>query len=197
MHVLLEKYTRSSRYRVKLSLTLTGTTLVSLDDDDHIHPAFERCVRNLLGDVHAYKERMSHESERQKEEKGTLQHLQPDLDPDGAAIEQATQSGDYGAFRVAMLGYEEPVRKRVGRWIERYPEVAARIGKGLQIADLVEEVFLEAFDGYDRRPREVRFGVWLEHLIDPAVKKLVNGRNGELDNVRRARAAGDAEMGQS
>src|SRR5262249_26966272 len=148
-----------------------------------------------LADVHAYKDRMSKETERQKHEKGTHQDLQPDVDPDSAKIEQATASGDYDAFRVATIGYEEPVRKRVGRWVERYPEVAARIGKELQIADLVEEVFLVAFDGYDHRPKEARFGDWLEKLIDPAIKKITNGRNGELDDVRRAQTARDAEAG--
>lgn len=191
LHVLLEQFLRSSTASVKLSLTLSGTTLVSLDEGTHLHACFERCVHNLLADVHAFKCRMGNESELQKHEKGTHQDLLPDVDPDPAALEAAVQANDYNAFRTATLGYDEPVRKRIGRWIERYPAAAARIGKGLEIADLVEEVFLDAFEGYSHRPQQIRFGDWLERLIDPAVKEIVNGRNGELENVRLARAARD------
>jgi ribosome-associated translation inhibitor RaiA len=189
LHMVLEQFPRDSTFRAKLSLTLTGTTLVSLDDGPQLHAAYERCVHNLMEQVQAFKARLGNESEVQKQEKGTHQDLVPDVDPDPQALEAAVQGEDYNAFRTATLGYEEPVRKRIGRWIERYPAASARIGKGLEIEDLVEEVFLDAFEGYARRPKEIRFGDWLERLIDPAVKEIVNGRNGELENVRLARAA--------
>jgi hypothetical protein len=92
-----------------------------------------------------------------------------------------------------LLGYEEPLRKRVGRWVERYPGVAARIGKDLTIADLVEEVFLDSFELFNRRPRDLRFGAWLESLIDPAVKEVASDHNGELENVRMAQSALEAD----
>ena len=53
---------------------------------------------------------------------------------------------------------EESLRKRVGRWLGRYPEVQEKVGTDLAIADVVEAVFLNAFEGYDRRPRGVRLG---------------------------------------
>jgi ribosome-associated translation inhibitor RaiA len=195
LHVLLERYPKSTTFRVKLSLVLTGTTLVSLEDADHVHAAFECCVNNLLEDVHAYKSRLSNESERQKHEKGTHQDLLPDVDPDLSALESAVLGGDYNAFRTATLGYEEPLRKRVGRWIERYPALAARIGRDLKIADLVEEVFLDSFERYGRRPKDLRFGDWLVSLIDPAVKEIARDQNGELENVRLAQSAREAEEG--
>ena len=193
LHVLLERFPKSTTFRVKLSLVLTGTTLVSLQDAEHIHMAFEQCVNNLLEDVHAYKSRLSNEPERQKHEKGTHQDLLPDFDPDASALESAIRSADYNSFRRVLLGYEEPLRKRVGRWVERYPGVAARIGKDLTIADLVEEVFLDSFELFNRRPRDLRFGAWLESLIDPAVKEVASDHNGELENVRMAQSALEAD----
>ncbi len=92
------------------------------------------------------------EPERQKTGEGDA----PDAAADGAArpaaIDAAVRDGDYAAFRTATFVYEEPVRKRAGRWVERYPEAEAQIGKQLEIADIVEEVFLNAFEQYDRRP---------------------------------------------
>jgi DNA-directed RNA polymerase specialized sigma24 family protein len=61
------------------------------------------------------------------------------------------------------------------------------VGRSFTIADIVEEVFLDAFDAYDRRAKEVRFGDWLESLIDPAVKDLLRDRDGALENISMAR----------
>jgi ribosome-associated translation inhibitor RaiA len=193
LHILIERFPRTTRFRTKISLALTGTTLVSQEDADHLHAAFELCVHNLIEDVQAYKARMSNEPERQKLEKGTHQELFPDIDPDPAALEDAVRREDYRAFRLALFGYEEPLRKRVGRWVERYPTMAARIGRDLRIADLVEEVFLDAFQSCANRPKGIRFGDWLEGLIDPAVKEIANDHNGELDNARMAQSAVEAE----
>src|SRR5262249_28926026 len=145
--------------------------------------------------VRAYKERLGNVEERAKHEKGTLQGVAPSIDPDAAAIDKAVRDGDYTAFRTVTFGYEEAVRKRAGRWVERYPDVQARIGRGLELADVVEEVFLTAFEQYDERPRDIRFGEWLEQLIDPAVRELHKNGDRELENINLARAARAAERG--
>src|SRR5262249_14056924 len=124
-----------------------------------------------------------------KREKGTVQEVEPTPPPDHAAVERAVREGDYNAFRTATCGYEESVRKRIGRWIERYPEVEARIDRGLKVQDLVEEVFLLAFEGSDQRPPDVRFGEWLSGLIDPAVKALQDGGDSELENINMVRSS--------
>ena len=136
------------------------------------------------------------EPERQKQEKGTHQTLQPSAAPDLAVVDAAVSDGDYAAFRTATFAYEEPLRKRAGRWVERYPEAEARIGRRLEMADIVEEVFLNAFERYDRRPKGVRFGEWLEGLIDPAVRELLAHPDQELENIALARAARGPERGR-
>jgi ribosome-associated translation inhibitor RaiA len=195
LHVLVEHTARTNDYSVKLTLRLPGSTLVGNDHDPLLHPAFERCVLGLEENVRAYKDRLDKVEERAKVEKGTHQGLEPSVDPDAAALERAAREGDYNAFRTATFGYEEAVRKRAGRWVERYPEVQARIGKGLTIDDVVEEVFLTAFDQYDRRPTGVRLGDWLDGLIDPAVKALQRNGDEELENINLARSARAAERG--
>jgi hypothetical protein len=195
LHVLIEFHKHSTNYDVKTSLILTGQTLVSCESGTTPHPALERCVANLVEDVQGYKGRLGQVPERQKIEKGTHQNLQPSVDPDPAALDAAVRSGDFTAFRTATFGYEEALRDRVGRWVQRYPEVNARIDKDFTIADLVEDVFLNAFEGYDKRPHDVRFGDWLDHLIDPTVKALASHPDEELENVNMARSARAAEVG--
>ena len=189
LHVLIEHNARTNDYSVKTDLFLTGETLVCRELDAHPYTAFERCVERLEAEVQAYKARLDQEPERQKTEKGTRQTVQPTAAPDMAALNAAVGDGDYTAFRTAAFAYDESVRKRVGRWVERYPEAEARIGKGLQIDDIVEEVFLDAFEQYDHQPAGVRFGEWLEDLIDPAVKELLRRPDAELENIRLARSA--------
>ena len=134
-------------------------------------------------------------AERRKAEDGTHNEILPSLPLDLAAIETAFGDGDYTAFRTATLPYEEEVRKRIGRWVQRYPEWDARIGNGVGLEELTEEVFLMAFDQWDKRPEEFRFGTWLESLIDPAVRAVMEHPDEELENIAMARSAREAEQG--
>ena len=195
LHVLIERNARRNDFTVKTDLFLSGETLVCSDHDVLSYTAFERCIKKLVADVQAYKDRLGHAPERQKTEKGTHQTVRPTALPDTAAIDAAVRDGDYAAFRTATFVYEEPVRKRAGRWVERYPEADVQIGKQLKIADIVEEVFLIAFENCGRRPEGARFGDWLEDLIDPAVKELLKNPDAELENIRQARSARAAENG--
>ncbi len=196
LHVLVERNARANDYSVKTDLFLTGETLVCREQDAQLYTAYERCLEGLAKEVQAYKNRLDQGTERQKTEKGTRQTVEPTSSPDMAAIDAAVRDQDYAAFRTATFAYEESVRKRIGRWVERYPKAEAQIGKGLKIADLVEEVFLDAFEKYARQPVGVRFGEWLEGLIDPAVKELLKNPDAELENIRQARSARAAEEGR-
>lgn len=179
---------RSHKYRLKTALVLTGRTLAAGELDEHVLPAFDRCIRKLVYKVRAYVDAMEQTEEQSKLHKGTHQHVVPSQEPDADTLREAIAEGDYAAFRRATYVYEESLRKRVGRWIERYPDVEAQLGETYTIADFVEEVFLNAFERFDRWPDEVRFGEWLEHLIDPSVKLLTRHKDEELENIDFARS---------
>ena len=98
-------------------------------------------------------------------------------------IEAAVSDSNYEAFRRACDVYEEPVRKAVGRWIQRYPALNAEIGETVPIADIVEEVFLNAFEQFEAKPDNVPMAEWFEGLIDPALTDLTMQPDEELDNV--------------
>jgi ribosome-associated translation inhibitor RaiA len=189
LHVLIAHNARSNDYSVKTSLELTGETLVSSDHAPQPFPAYEHCLNNLVESVKAYKERLGRVPERQRVEKHTVQPIQPSPGPDGSALDAAVSDGDYAAYRTAAFGYEEAVRKRAGRWVGRYPEVDATVGRGLTMDDLIEEVFLLAFERHGTRPRDVPYGEWLAGLIDMAVKTLQAHPDEELENVRLVRSA--------
>lgn len=174
---------RSNMYHVKTSLRLTGRTLFTGDHDTQFHPAYERCLRKLVHKVESYKHSLGSEPELKKETQGTLHEVIPTREPDAEAMQKAVDDYDYSAFWRAVAVYEEPVRKRAGRWIERYPQAAAQLGTSLSLDEIVEEVFLNAFERYERRPH-VPLGTWLEELIDDSIRAFIENPDAERENVR-------------
>ena len=75
-------------------------------------------------------------------------------------------------------------------------DVAARLGRDLHISDIVEDVFLIAFEEYAYRPKDIRLGEWLGRHIDTAIKAIANHPEEELENVNMARLARLAETGR-
>jgi hypothetical protein len=115
-------------------------------------------------------------------------------DPDSGVLGAAVRAGDYRAFRTALSGYEDWLRKRVGRWLQRFPEAEARIGRGLAIGDVVEEIYLAAFERYGQRPDEVPLHQWLEDLIDPSWRVLLRHPDAERENASLARTLRDTPL---
>jgi len=189
LHIMIEGNARSNDVSVKLTLILPGNTLVTNDRDAVVTVAFDRCLTALTDAVERYKARLDGQDDRNKAEKGTAHDLRPTRDLDLAAVDRAVAAGDYAAFRAALLPFEDAVQARAGRWVQRYPEFEARIGKDVKLSDVTEEIFLTAFDQYDRRPEGLHLSEWLENLIDPAVKDLMTNTADEKENINLARSA--------
>lgn len=193
LYLTIIHHARSHDYHVKTALRLPRKTLFTGDRDPHVHAAFERCVRKLVKKVHAYKERLSDASEAAKREEGTHQEILPTQEPDVDTLTRAVQNGDYAAFRRATDVYEEPLNKRIGRWVQRYPEVESELGNRFNISDIVEEVFLNAFERYEQKPQSLTFHDWLENLIDPSVKLMMRHPEEEMENINFSRTLTEAE----
>jgi len=116
-------------------------------------------------------------------------------DPEAGPLAEAVRRGDYRAFRTALAGYEEWLGKRGGGWGQRYPEAQAQIGRGLLLGDLVEEVYLNAFERFAQRPTDVRLSEWLEDLLDPSLKALLRHPDEESDNASLARTVRQVPLG--
>jgi len=110
------------------------------------------------------------------------------------ADQHGVRAGNYRAFSAALATYEEWLRLRVGRWVQRYPEAQAKVGGDLLIGDLVEEVYLNAFEGWVRRPTEVGLGWWLESSIDPSLRALLRHPAEVKENASLARTLREAPL---
>jgi len=189
LHVMIEGNARSNDVSVKLTLILPGNTLVTNDRDAVLSVAFDRCLSALTDLVQGYKDKLGGHDQRNHLEKGTAHEMFPTRNIDVEAVDRAVAAGDYAAFRNAMLPFEDPVQARAGRWVQRFPEFEARIGKDVKLSDVTEEIFLTAFDQYNTRPDGLHLSEWLENLIDPSVKALMNNTAEEKENINLARTA--------
>lgn len=193
LYITIHHHARSNDYHVKTSLALPGRTLFTGERHEDRYTAYERCIGKLVQKVAAYKSHLDDEDERTKFQKGTHQEIIPTQVPDHAVLVKSVADDDYVTFRKETWIYEEPVRKRIGRWIKRYPELQQLIGVELDIADFVEDVFLTAFHQFHRKPDAVLPGDWLEGLIDEVMHNLMAHPDRELDKIEEARAAIEAE----
>jgi len=196
LYVTVSHYARSGDYHVGCSLILTGRTLFTGERDEQPVSAFGRCVRKLLHRLTAYKDNLAAKPEQAKTQHGTAHEIVPTREPDAETLSAAVEGNNYAAFREALSVYEEPIRKRLGRWIQRYPEVEERLGITYALDDLVEEVLLNAFERFGDKPQAMRLGEWIEELIDPSVKDMMHHPDRELANidaVRSWREASDDE----
>ena len=187
---------RSNDISVKLSLILPGRTLVARDHGDVVFPAFDRCLESLVRELDGYKNGLANETDVAKKEAGTRHDMQPSVEVDGQALDDAVRAADYAAFRKALQPFDEELRRSVGRWVQRYPEVDDAIGDGVEIADIVEETMLEAFEKYGDRPESVPVGAWLHHQIDSAVKSILRNPESVMENISLVRTAVDAPEGK-
>ncbi|MCA9170179.1 MAG: hypothetical protein KDB23_21025 [Planctomycetales bacterium] len=188
LHITIVWHAKPHDYHVKTSLMLPGRTLFTGERGTQVHDTFEACIRKLGKKLSAYKLSLRGQAQIDKTVRGTRVVVTPTQPVDGALLESAVAGGDYAAFRTALDGYEAPLSDRAGRWIQRYPDVQALIGESLNISDIVEDVFLAAFEAYPKRSAHVTLGDWLEQFIDPAVQSLIATSPSELEKLRLARS---------
>lgn len=195
LYVTVTRFPRTGDFHVKTSLVLTGRTLFTGDRDVLVHPAYQRCIHKLVHKLEAYIEALGQKPTIRKHEEGTQLDLLPATVPDAALLERAAADGDYAAFRKALSVYDEALHRRVSRWINRYPMLEARLGDTLSVDDAVEEVYLNAYERFGERPRSLRFGQWLEELIDSSLRALLEHPDEELTSISLARTLQEMDMG--
>ncbi len=183
VHINLEYNPNSEEYEVKLALVLPGQTFATGDVSEVWEQSLEKSVQKLIRRIEHYKSSMSGEPEQARIAAGTTMEVEPNRRMDGKMVAAAVESGNYAEFRKGMYPIEESLRNRVGRWVQRYPQIQAKIGSQFTIADIVEETFMLAFDRYSHWHPELLFGQWIENLIDPAMKAIANDSEGELEII--------------
>ncbi len=183
LHINLEYNTNSEQYEVKLALVLPGQTFATGDVSEAWEPSLEKSVQKMIRRIEHYKSTLSGESAQAHAAAGTTMEVEPNRRMDGKQVAGAVASGNYTEFREAMYPIEESLRDRVGRWIQRYPQIQLKLGSRFTIADIVEETFMMAFDRYEHWHAEMFFGQWIETLIDPAMKKIARDPDGELETI--------------
>lgn len=177
-------------YQVEAKLQLPARSFSTADRDMYLDLAFQRCLHKLTHRVEGYK--LDPEEKAAVAAAQRVSALEQNVvipeGIDAGPLGKAVEAGDYCRFRNTLVGYEDWLRKRVGRWVQRYPEAERQVGNGLKIGDLVEEVYLNAFESYPGRPAEVSLSDWLDSLIDPSLRALLRHPDAEQENASMARS---------
>lgn len=179
---------QSQVYHVESKLKLPGQTLFADEKDPYLDTALQRCIQELHRRTEAYKEHPDREAVAAAERREAFERnaIAPQA-PDSGPLARTVEAGDYRAFRIALAGYEEWLRKRAGRLVQRIPEAQARLGEGLRLGDIVEGVYLRAFEQFTRRPTAVSLTEWLEGLIEPSIQALLRHPGEEAEAASMAR----------
>jgi len=186
---------RSKVYHVECKLKLPGRTLITGEEDPYLDAALQRCARKLLRKAEAYQDHPDREAVAAAERREALgKEMAAPEAPDTGPLAEAAAAGEYRPFRTALAGYEEWLRKRVGRLIQRVPEAQARLGRELLLGDVVEEVYLNAFERFTRRPTAVPLSAWLESLIDPSIRALLRHPDEEAQAASMARTVRESPV---
>jgi ribosome-associated translation inhibitor RaiA len=185
----------SGLYRVEGELKLPGRTLVTGEQDADLEAALRGCADKMTLEAEAYREQPDRQALAAAERRAALDEVvvAPEDPADGRLAESA-RAGNYRAFRIALADYEEWLRKRVGRIVQRIPEAQARVGRELLLGDVVEGVYLEAFERFTRRPTAVRLSEWLEGLIEPSIRALLRHPDEERAAASAARTARETAL---
>ena len=69
-----------------------------------------------------------------------------------------------------------------------------RVGGELRLGDVVEEVYLNAFERFPRRPADVRLSAWLEGLVEPSIRALMQHPDEERQPASFARTVREAAL---
>lgn len=189
LYVTVTFQPRSESYRITTALVLSGRTLAAGDIDEQVYPPFERCVWKLLRKLESYEADLGSEEDLHKHLQGTRHDVVATQEPHLEELYEALSDNDYSQFRRLLSDFDEPLVLRIGRWIQRYPETEARLGVDFYLSDILEEVYLNAFERWTERPRQLRVGEWLEQLIDPSIRLLVEHPSQELENIELVRLA--------
>lgn len=183
LHVNLEYNSNSAEYEVRLALVLPGRTFATGDVSEEWRNSLEKSMNKMVHRIEHYKETLSGQPEHARMAAGTTMEVEPNRRIDGVQVREAIDSGNYSKFRTAMYPIEASLQDRIGRWVQRFPQIQAMIGDRFTISDVMEETFLMAFAKFDDWRPQMYFGQWVESLIDPAVKAIVRDPDGELEAI--------------
>ena len=189
LHITVVHHAKANDYHVKTSLSLSGKKLFTGERHARVHPAFESCIRKLTKKVRAYKRELRDGEDAEKLASGTRHAVDPIGVVNVNTLEIAVKEQDYASFRRAIDVFESSLASRISHWIERYPEIEASVNHNIAVSDIVEEVFLNAFDRFERRSHDVPPGQWLESLIDPSVQALIQSPDEEYQRIQFAKLA--------
>jgi hypothetical protein len=191
LRISIVYHSRQEQYHAQAWLKVPGKRFVSGRYSPWLDYSIMRCLAKLRRHVESYRENPNSDAIRETAQRLELQnHVVPPTEHIADALGKAIQRQDYRGFRRALGGYEDRTRAQVANWVRRYPQMTHLLGQDIEIDDIVEEVFLMAFEQFPEQ-LEQTISEWLRQFIDPAVKAIWHDES-EREAAEFARTFGTA-----
>jgi hypothetical protein len=195
LNLTIVRHPRTERFHVEAGLTLPQRTLFTSDWDPYLDTALCRSLRKIRRKADRYTHEPQHaEDERAERVEQSNRDIVAPEGPDMGLLGAAVGDGDYQRFRSVLGAWEEWLRLRIGRWLQRYPDAEAEVGRRVRIGDLVEEVLLTAFEHFHERSNDVPLHEWIDSLIDPALITYCRHPVEERENISFARSLNETPL---
>lgn len=179
LHVDVRGVPKRSLFQITVTLELPHRQLVvgDLGVRQSFPTAWRRCVKKLEHKLDAYLLRLSgRERVRPVAEAKATPRLSAES---GRELERLRNGRDFAGFAEAL----EDLRVEIVRHVQRIQ--GSSPSPDLPEDEVVEAVFVLAFDAFDRRPHDLSFVDWIQGLVPRALHDL-RGKRGRL--LQRARA---------
>jgi hypothetical protein len=180
----LAQHGHEKPFSAELRLKLPGRSLFVRERSPYLDEALVRGLTRLQRKVDSFLRDANGELAEAKRRETVDETLIALPDPEEGPLADAVAAGDYRTFRRLLSSHEIWLDKRAGRWLQRSPEVEAQVGNVFLVSDVVEEVYLHAFERFLQRSRDVPLSEWLESLIEPSIRALLEDPD-ERDAIGR------------
>jgi hypothetical protein len=172
LYLRIVHHPRSERYHVQAKLKLPGKTIVTGHYSPWLDEALNRCLGKIRRRVDGYKNEAPRDAIAAAEQRKELADVVAPMEPDAGELGAAVERQDFAAFRRLLAGYESQLRTEVAHRTLGDARIAPMIGWELDNDDIVEDVYLTAFEHFAEKPDQTTIGQWLVDFIEPSMQAL-------------------------
>lgn len=178
-HITMAFLLPGEEYHVKCRLCLPGRLLLSGEHDSVLLTPYDHCVHKLTkkAELESARRRGRRPSATEPLAGSAGGRPRPGAERHGeiawVRLARAVGNDDAATFMEELSEFEALIRKRVRHWVHENVGNENVPGDRRVVKDLVEEVVLTAFERYETRPPSMRLEDWIEILIDPTLRSLL------------------------
>ncbi len=177
LHLDIRRHPQRRDFHVRANLHVSKHNLFTGERGAIVTQAVESCVRKLVKKIKCFKEKHRGRPGETWEPTEPTMELPQDSETDPRVLARAVREADFPQFRDAIGGCDDSLSRQVESQIAENPELEALRGEDLVTSEILEEIYLRAFERFRDRD-SAAVSTWIEDLIDPCIQSVAKRRKG-------------------